>query len=88
MGKCVNKRTRRATGKLVFPFLVNVDAIATSCPLCQLNLEMRQYHKTIPVFYFTELIGLAFGLDGAHSWWGKHLIDPTVTLQAVGHGKN
>jgi len=62
------------------------EAIVTSCPLCQLNLEMRQRgtgHQ-MPIFYFTELIGLAFGLDKARSWWGKHLIDPTGLLQPLG----
>jgi heterodisulfide reductase subunit B len=61
-------------------------AIVTSCPLCQLNLEMRQDGKRqkMPVFYFTELVGLAFGLEQARSWWGKHLIAPTDVLQAAG----
>jgi heterodisulfide reductase subunit B len=61
-------------------------AIVTSCPLCQLNLEMRQPGdgEEMPIFYFTELVGLAFGLKQARSWWGKHLIAPTGVLQAVG----
>ena len=56
----------------------DADAIITSCPLCQLNLEMRQKQagNPIPIFYFTELIALAFGLQETKSWWGKHLIDP------------
>jgi heterodisulfide reductase subunit B len=70
------------------------EAIVTSCPLCQLNLEMRQTMtgstgskgngQNMPTFYFTELIGLAFGLDETKSWWGKHLIDPTTLLGSVG----
>jgi heterodisulfide reductase subunit B len=60
-------------------------AIVTSCPLCQMNLEMRQSDGAqMPLFYFTELVGLALGLDEARSWWGKHLIDPTGLLQALG----
>ena len=61
------------------------EAIVTSCPLCQINLEMRQEGggQEMPVFYFTELTGLAFGLDKARSWWGKHLIDPTRLLQTL-----
>lgn len=39
------------------------DALVTACPLCQNNLEMRrQATEKLPVFYFTELMGLAFGL--------------------------
>ncbi|ACV22795.1 succinate dehydrogenase/fumarate reductase iron-sulfur subunit [Slackia heliotrinireducens] len=49
------------------------DCIVTSCPLCMLNLDMREaeINKSriarglepfdIPCYYFTELIGLAFG---------------------------
>jgi heterodisulfide reductase subunit B len=60
-------------------------AIVTSCPLCQLNLEMRQSaERKLPIFYFTELLGLAFGLDEANAWWRKHLVDPTGLLQSVG----
>jgi heterodisulfide reductase subunit B len=62
------------------------EAIVTSCPLCQLNLEMQQDGREVkmPIFYFTELIGLAFGLDEARSWWRKHLIDPTGLLASAG----
>ena len=46
-----------------------VDCIATACPLCQLNLDMRQKdiaakrgrRYDLPVFYFTQLLGLAMG---------------------------
>jgi heterodisulfide reductase subunit B len=60
------------------------QAFVTSCPLCQLNLEMRQARTgpRLPVFYFTELMGLAFDLKEAGSWWKKHLIDPTRLLDA------
>lgn len=50
---------------------VDADAIVTTCPLCQYNLEVFQdrLHKTkdedvrLPVLYFTQLLGIAFGLD-------------------------
>lgn len=61
------------------------QALATACPLCQVNLEMRQLGKDpMPAFYFTELLGLAFGLPEAKQWWGKHLIDPRPLMHAVG----
>jgi len=61
------------------------DAIVTSCPLCQVNLEMRQPKQAakMPIFYFTELIGLAFALDEASGWWSKHLIDPLPLLKQL-----
>jgi heterodisulfide reductase subunit B2 len=61
------------------------DTIVTSCPLCQMNLEMRQDKSSpkMPVFYFTELMGLAFGLDQSRSWWKKHLINPVGLLHSI-----
>ena len=60
------------------------DCIATACPLCQLNLDMREKEINekrvaegkepfdIPCFYFTELIGLAIGGDRAELGMGIH----------------
>ncbi len=47
------------------------DCIITACPLCQINLEAyqdsisrsSQQECNIPVLYFTQLMGYAFGLD-------------------------
>ena len=52
---------------------LNADAIAVACPLCQMNLDLRQKQaaKTketrydIPVLYFTQLIGLAYDLPAS-----------------------
>jgi heterodisulfide reductase subunit B len=55
------------------------QAIVTACPLCHANLETRQAateQSKLPVFYFTELIGLAMGITEAKSWLKKHLISP------------
>lgn len=61
------------------------DALVTACPLCQVNLEMRQTSDPrLPAFYFTELLGLAFNLPQAKQWWPKHLIDPRPLLGALG----
>ena len=67
-------------------------AVVTACPLCQVNLEMRQDKKLLknenysqlPVFYFTELIALALGIAETKKWWGKHLIDPRPLLVNLG----
>lgn len=61
------------------------EALVTACPLCQVNLEMRQARTPkMPAFYFTELLGLAFGLPQARKWWGMHLIDPRPALRSAG----
>ena len=47
------------------------DCIAVCCPLCQMNLDLRQKQAgkaegtkfDIPVLYFTQLMGIAFGCD-------------------------
>ncbi len=67
------------------------DLIVTACPMCLANLEMRQKPGklrfeqvfTVPVLYFTELIGLAMGLDGWEKWLGAHLIDPFPVLKKI-----
>ena len=66
------------------------EAIVTTCPLCQVNLEMRQADSQgkMPIFYFTELVGLAFAVEKARSWWGKHLIDPRPMLSGLGFYRN
>ena len=45
--------------------------MVVACPLCQANLELRQedinkkFKKnfSIPILYFTQLLGLALGVD-------------------------
>ena len=61
----------------------DAEALVTACPLCQVNLEMRQpATPRLPAFYFTELLGLAFDLPEARRWWPKHLIDPRPLLRS------
>jgi heterodisulfide reductase subunit B2 len=65
------------------------NCIATACPLCQANLEIRQTPSNpplikgedksgglLPVFYFTELVAIALGAKDYKNWMKKHLIDP------------
>ncbi len=49
----------------------DVDVMVTTCPLCQYNLEVYQDRickakgndVRMPILYFTQLLGLAFGLE-------------------------
>jgi heterodisulfide reductase subunit B len=62
------------------------DVIATACPLCQLNLECYQdkmrswYNDSIkfPVAYFTQLMGLAYGIEGKKLGMQRLFIPPKV----------
>jgi heterodisulfide reductase subunit B len=68
------------------------DAIVAACPLCQSNLDSRQEaipRKSgspydLPVFYFTELIGLALGHKDANKWFKRHFVDPRKLLASKG----
>lgn len=61
---------------------VGADAIAVACPLCHANLDTRQAEVEakygtrfdIPILYFTQVIGLAFGVDPKKLGLGKHLV--------------
>lgn len=61
---------------------VGADAIAVACPLCHANLDTRQEEiekdygadYKLPIFYFTELMGISFGLSSKELLLGKHLV--------------
>jgi len=77
--------TRLVSGLARHAREAGAEAIVTACPLCQMNLEMRQADAPrVPIFYFTELMGLAFGLPHTSAWWGKHLIAPAELLHSKG----
>ncbi len=68
------------------------NCIVVACPMCLANLEMRQregrltfrLEHDLPVFFFTEMLGLALGLPGAGEWFTRHLIDPLPLLSGAG----
>lgn len=68
------------------------EAVVTNCPLCQFNLDrqqlaLRQFHanyEAIPVFYFSQLMGLALGLDVAGYGWERHDVDARPLLRERG----
>lgn len=57
-------------------------AIVTACPLCQTNLDNRQQNiqNPLPVFFITEIVALALGLN-VTPWLKKHLVDPLPVLR-------
>ncbi|MBU0700793.1 CoB--CoM heterodisulfide reductase iron-sulfur subunit B family protein [bacterium] len=55
------------------------ECIITACPMCQANLEMRQNGANIPVLYFTEVLGMALGIN-VNGWLKSHLISPMALL--------
>lgn len=68
------------------------DCVAAACPLCQANLDLRQSDVEretgerygLPVFYFTQLLGLALGLSPRALGIGGLIVDPHSVLSAIG----
>jgi heterodisulfide reductase subunit B len=72
--------------------LAGAEAIALACPLCHANLDLKQKQInrrlgrsfTLPIFYFTQLMGLAFGATPKQLEIDKHMIDAMPLLAKVG----
>ncbi len=61
------------------------NCLVTACPVCMANLDMRaSEHVRLPVFYFTELMALAMGLEGPEKWFRLHNIDPRPLMTGLG----
>lgn len=67
------------------------EAIATACPLCMLNLDMRQKqinarkgtNFNIPIYYFTELMAMSFGYQPKDVGMEKHFVPAEGLIQEV-----
>ncbi len=70
---------------------VGANAIAVACPLCQANLDVRQaeieerYETSygLPVFYFTQLMGLAFGIPADQLGIERHFVAAETALRGA-----
>ena len=71
-----------------------VDCISVACPLCHANLDLRQsdvekklgIEYGIPIFYFTQLLGMAFGLDTNKLGIQRAMVSSKELLAAKGVG--
>lgn len=71
---------------------LETDAMVTICPMCQLNLDGYQgeanrffstnYH--MPVLFFTQLMGLAFGINPKELGFGLELVSARNLLDDLG----
>jgi len=85
----VSKRAHRITG---FATEGDSDAMVLSCPLCKFNLDARgkeaekmfEGYKQIPVYYYTQLIAIALGLDQDVCGFDQHVVDPLTLLKKKG----
>ncbi len=68
------------------------EALLTACPLCHYNLDARQTEmiekniafKPMPIFYFTQLIGLALDLPLSILGFEKNKVSPLPLLSEKG----
>ncbi|NLJ71530.1 MAG: disulfide reductase [Syntrophomonadaceae bacterium] len=82
--------------KMVFNILKNAqeagaDCIVTACPLCMMNLDMRQASAEkaanekidMPIYYVTELLAIAAGVSPNEVGVNKHFVEANKYLDAV-----
>ena len=81
--------TARLSGRVLSAArAAGADAVVLACPLCQMNLDLRQKQAEkavgqtfdLPVFYITQMIGLAFGMDEKTLGIGKLSTSPDRVL--------
>ena len=85
----VSKRAYRITN---YAIERGADAMILSCPLCRFNLDARgkeaekmfKRYKQIRVFYYTQLIAVALGLDPKLCGFDEHAVNPTLLLKKKG----
>jgi heterodisulfide reductase subunit B len=65
--------------------------IAVSCPMCQINLDMRQLdiekqtgiRHDMPILYITQLIGLCLGISPDKLGLNKLMISPSSVIEKI-----
>lgn len=84
---------KRLTRKIIeMAMEAEADCLVTVCPMCQANLDTRQdeisrdegKEYSLPIFYITELIGLAIDEKKSGRWWKRHFVDPMPLLNSRG----
>jgi heterodisulfide reductase subunit B len=87
--KLVSSRANKITNYAIDR---GADAIMLSCPLCRFNLDVRgkeaekiyNNYKQLPVYYYTQLIAVALGLDPKVYGFEEHAVDPVLLLKKKG----
>lgn len=72
--------------------LHQADIMTTVCPMCQMNLDAYQSETNkkfntsfrMPIVFFTQLMGLAFGLDAKDLGFGLELVSARNALAKIG----
>jgi len=84
---------KKLTAKLLdMAVEAGADCIIAGCPICHTNLDSRQKEISIesgkdyqiPIFYFTEVMGLALGDSSVTKWLSRHGVNPLPLLEQKG----
>ena len=84
--------TARNSGRILdLATQLGVDAVIVACPLCQMNLDLRQQQASkemgtafhLPVLYFTQMMGIAFGLDHKELGLNKLRVSPDGLIRKL-----
>jgi heterodisulfide reductase subunit B2 len=67
------------------------EAVVVACPMCHANLDTRQDEIaarlgrpfSLPILYFSQVIGYALGLEAAELGLLKHIVDPVPLMLAA-----
>jgi len=68
------------------------EAVVSTCPMCTFNIDHKQMDikqkyldfKSVPIFYFTQLLGIAMGLDDRTLGFEQNAVDPIPFLKKKG----
>jgi len=83
---------RRLSGKILEQALAaGAEAIVVCCPLCHVNLDLKQaqinkFHGTdykVPILYLPQVLGLALGLSADDVMLSKNVVDPTLLVNTA-----
>ncbi|MFQ5420324.1 MAG: heterodisulfide reductase-related iron-sulfur binding cluster, partial [Anaerolineae bacterium] len=66
------------------------EAVVVACPMCHANLDTRQEEIaeklgrpfSLPILYFSQVLGYALGLEAAQLGMKKHIVDPVPLMLA------
>lgn len=83
----------RLTGKVLQSAKdAGADCVALACPMCQVALDLYQSQVDkalgtrldMPILYFTQLMGLALGLERDRLGFKRHVVSPAPLLDRLG----
>lgn len=79
--------------KILYSAIKNgAEVVVSTCPMCTFNIDHKQKDikqkypdfKEIPVLYFTQLLGIAMGLDYQTLGFEQNAVDPLPLLKQKG----